>query len=190
MQKSSVAEALWLDCLESPIGNLLLVHDDRRRLRALDFSDYETRMRRLLRLHYGREGTDFVLRARAAPGLTLSALEDYFAGDLTAIDTIEATTAGTPFQRAVWTALRAIRVGSTCSYGALAHRIGRPRALRAVGLANGANPIGIVVPCHRVIGSDASLTGYGGGMARKRWLLNHEGIEFLDADEDRNARVA
>ncbi len=86
--------------------------------------------------------------------------------------------AGTPFQRDVWAALREIPVGKTLSYGALAAKIGRPKAVRAVGLANGANPIGIVVPCHRVIGADSSLTGYGGGLDRKRWLLNHEGAHY------------
>ena len=82
---------------------------------------------------------------------------------------------GTPFQRAVWRALREIPCGETRSYGEIARRIGRPKAVRAVGLANGANPIGIVVPCHRVIGSNGTLTGYGGGIERKRWLLAHEG---------------
>ncbi|MGH8254728.1 MAG: methylated-DNA--[protein]-cysteine S-methyltransferase, partial [Steroidobacteraceae bacterium] len=82
---------------------------------------------------------------------------------------------GTDFQRRVWAALRRIRPGSVLSYGALAAELGRPTAARAVGLANGSNPIAIVVPCHRVIGADASLTGYGGGLARKRWLLAHEG---------------
>jgi methylated-DNA-[protein]-cysteine S-methyltransferase len=81
---------------------------------------------------------------------------------------------GTEFQRAVWNALRSIPCGETLSYGALARRIGRPSAVRAVGLANGANPVGVVVPCHRVIGSDGTLTGYGGGLSRKRWLLEHE----------------
>ena len=84
-------------------------------------------------------------------------------------------TAGTPFQRAVWAALRQIPVGTTLSYGALAERIGRKAAVRAVGAANGANPVAVVVPCHRVIGADGSLSGYGGGLERKRWLLAHEG---------------
>jgi methylated-DNA-[protein]-cysteine S-methyltransferase len=84
------------------------------------------------------------------------------------------TTGGTAFQREVWRALRKIRCGATVSYAKLADQIGRPTAVRAVGLANGSNPIGIVVPCHRVIGANGSLTGYGGGMERKRWLLEHE----------------
>lgn len=98
----------------------------------------------------------------------------YFEGDIDAIANVPAQTAGTPFQRRVWHALRSIPNGSAVSYGKLAEQIARPRAVRAVGLANGANPIGIVVPCHRVIGSNGSLTGYGRGLERKRWLLDHE----------------
>ena len=100
-------------------------------------------------------------------------LAAYFAGELREFDLpIEA--AGTPFQRRVWRALLDIPYGDTESYGGLARRIGNPNACRAVGLANGRNPIPIIVPCHRVIGSDGSLTGYGGGIERKRWLLAHE----------------
>jgi methylated-DNA-[protein]-cysteine S-methyltransferase len=108
------------------------------------------------------------------PTAVRSALDAYFEGDLRAIDELPTVTAGTAFQREVWAALRTIPAGETLSYGALAARIGRPKAVRAVGLANGSNPIGLVVPCHRVIGADGSLTGYGGGMERKRWLLEHE----------------
>ena len=189
MYKSAL-ESLSLDRLDSPIGTILLVHDALDRLCALDFSDYEARMRRLLRLHYGQEGVGFLLDERAAPIITRRALKNYFAGELSAVDAIDVTTAGTPFQRSVWAALRTIRAGSTLSYGALARKIGRPRAVRAVGLANGANPIGIVVPCHRVIGSDASLAGYAGGVARKRWLLHHEGMRFSTSSEESDARVA
>jgi methylated-DNA-[protein]-cysteine S-methyltransferase len=102
------------------------------------------------------------------------AISSYFTGDLTAIDILPVQTGGTPFQREVWRALRTITCGATVSYAKLAGQIGRPAAVRAVGLANGSNPVGIVVPCHRVIGSNGSLTGYGGGMERKRWLLEHE----------------
>jgi methylated-DNA-[protein]-cysteine S-methyltransferase len=132
----------------------------------------------------GRMHRDFHIHedGRLVEGRPVSAarraLEAYFGGDLHAIDAIAVRMAGTAFQREVWTALRTIPVGHTISYGALAAQIGRPRAVRAVGLANGANPIGIVVPCHRVIGADASLTGYGGGIDRKRWLLEHEGASF------------
>ncbi|HEX7389242.1 MAG TPA: methylated-DNA--[protein]-cysteine S-methyltransferase, partial [Acidiphilium sp.] len=101
-------------------------------------------------------------------------LNAYFAGDLAAVDTITVRAAGTGFQHRVWTALRTIPPGTTTSYGELAARLGVPKASRAVGLANGANPISIVVPCHRVIGADGRLTGYGGGIERKAWLLDHE----------------
>ena len=98
-------------------------------------------------------------------------------------------TAGTPFQLEVWAALRTIPAGSTQSYGGLAAQIGRPNAMRAVGLANGSNPIAIVVPCHRVIGADATLTGYGGGIDRKRWLLAHEGVKVADTPAPRGRQL-
>ena len=97
-------------------------------------------------------------------------LDAYFAGQLTEFD-LPLALAGTDFQRMVWAGLREVPYGQTVSYGELAHRIGRPAASRAVGLANGKNPVAIVVPCHRVIGSDGSMTGYGGGLDRKRFLL-------------------
>lgn len=112
--------------------------------------------------------------ARRDPFGHVAALQRYFDGEITALDAIPVAFSGTPFQKKVWTALRTIHAGTTLSYGDLARRIGEPAAVRAVGLANGRNPIGVVVPCHRVIGSDGSLTGYGGGLPRKRWLLDHE----------------
>jgi methylated-DNA-[protein]-cysteine S-methyltransferase len=101
-------------------------------------------------------------------------LKRYFAGDMHALDTIKTDARGTDFQQACWRALRKLPAGTTSTYGAMAKRLGKPAAMRAVGLANGANPIAIVVPCHRLVGSDGSLTGYGGGLARKRWLIDHE----------------
>ena len=100
-------------------------------------------------------------------------LRSYFAGELTAF-ALPLELHGTPFQSSVWTQLREISYGTTITYGQLAKNIANPKAVRAVGLANGKNPIGIIVPCHRVVGSDGSLTGYGGGLERKRWLLQHE----------------
>ena len=100
-------------------------------------------------------------------------LDEYFAGTRRDFD-LPLAPRGTEFQREVWAVLRTIPFGSTWSYAQVALRLGRPGALRAVGAANGSNPIAIVVPCHRVVGSDGSLTGYGGGLARKRWLLEHE----------------
>jgi methylated-DNA-[protein]-cysteine S-methyltransferase len=102
-------------------------------------------------------------------------MKAYFAGALKAIDSIAVATGGTDFQSKVWRALRKVPAGSTMSYGALAARIGHPAAIRATGAANGANPISIVVPCHRLVGSDGKLVKYGGGLMRKEWLLRHEG---------------
>jgi methylated-DNA-[protein]-cysteine S-methyltransferase len=92
-----------------------------------------------------------------------------------ALDGLTVTTGGTDFQRSVWKALRAIPAGETRTYGQLAAAIGSPKAVRAVGLANGRNPVALIVPCHRVIGANGTLTGYAGGLERKRWLLQHEG---------------
>src|SRR5262249_34629429 len=163
-------QTLYADRLESAIGTLLLIHDREGHMRALDFHDFESRMRRLLRFHYGAEGNDFAIEDRAPPPAIRRAISDYFWGDLCAIDSIPVTTGGPSFQREVWAALRTIRAGTTLSYGALARQLGRPKSVRAVGLANAANPVAIVVPCHRVIGTDGSLTGYGGGINRERWV--------------------
>ncbi len=161
---------LQLDHYDSPLGIILLMTDGEGALRALDFADHEARMRRLLRLHYGSVEP----RQGVPPRAIMRALDAYFAGDWNAINGLVVRTAGTPFQRAVWEALRKIPAGQPISYGQLAARLGRPAASRAVGAANGANPVAIVVPCHRVIGADGSLTGYGGSLPRKRWLLDHE----------------
>ena len=170
-------ETFGLDRLQTPIGMALLVTDAGGALRALDWEDFEPRMRELLRLQYGAP----VLQKARAPDQLRAALKRYFAGDLDSLKTIKWRVAGTPFQRQVWTALRRIPVGTTTSYGVLAAQLGMPRAMRAVGFANGSNPISIVVPCHRVIGANGSLTGYGGGLERKRWLLQHEGVVLKPA---------
>lgn len=164
---------LLVDRLPTPIGDFVIVADEEGRLRATDWTDHEDRMSLLMRRQYG-PGSGTLTEARNPGGLT-DRMARYFEGELDAIDGLPVKTAGTDFQRSVWRALRNIPCGETISYGTLARRIGRPAAVRAVGLANGANPVGVVVPCHRVIGSDGSLTGYGGGMERKRWLLAHEG---------------
>lgn len=164
--------ALLIDRFKTPIGEMLIVADHEGNLRAAGWTNHETGMRRLLRRHYGEDG--FKLEAARNPHGFTQALKSYFEGELTAIETLPVETAGTAFQREVWSALRKIPCGTTVSYACLAKVIGRPAAVRAVGLANGSNPIGVVVPCHRVIGADGSLTGYGGGIERKRWLLEHE----------------
>jgi len=166
---SGPAALLFADRLATPIGDLVIVADDAGRLRALEFGDRGAKPRPAAGYWRG-----LPVREAANPGGLTAALRAYFGGDLTAIDGLPVATAGTPFQECVWRALRTIPCGETLSYGALARQIGRPSAVRAVGLANGANPVAVVVPCHRVIGSDGSLTGYGGGIERKRWLLAHE----------------
>ena len=173
---SKLPERLRLDRLATPIGEALIVTDDAGILRAFDWADHQSDMARLLRLHYG----SLVPEPGAAPAGLLRRLRRYFEGDLGSLADIAWQTAGTPFQRAVWHGLTTIAPGETLSYGALAAKLGCPRSVRAVGLANGSNPISVVVPCHRVIGANGSLTGYGGGLERKRWLLEHEGASFRD----------
>jgi methylated-DNA-[protein]-cysteine S-methyltransferase len=165
-------ETLNLDHLETPIGEALLVTDKDGCLAAFDWSDHEARLRRLIGRYYG---AGVSLTRGPASGDIRAALGAYFAGDLAAIDRIPCRRTGTAFQRSAWAALRKIPVGQTVSYGEQARRMGKPKAVRAVGMANGANPIGLVIPCHRVIGANGSLTGYGGGLERKLWLLRHEG---------------
>jgi len=161
----------FIETFTSPIGPILLLTDADDRVRSLDWEDYAARLHDLLRLQYGTVD----LKPRDGVSAARRAIEAYFEGDLAAIDGVPVKTAGTAFQREVWAALRTIGTGETTTYGKLAVRIGRPKAVRAVGAANGANPISIIVPCHRVIGANMSLTGYGGGVERKRWLLRHEG---------------
>lgn len=167
-------QAFNIDRLPTPIGTALLVTDADGLLRALDWEDYEPRMRQLLRLHYGAVD----LQDAAAPRDLRLALTNYFKGDLDRLASIQWRVAGTPFQQKVWHALPKIPSGTTLSYGALAARLDMPRAMRAVGHANGSNPISVVLPCHRLIGAGGSLVKYGGGLERKRWLLRHEGVEM------------
>jgi methylated-DNA-[protein]-cysteine S-methyltransferase len=165
-------EDFYVEHVATPTDEMLIVTDPEGLLRAVDWEDHTERMHRLLRRYYG--GASIRLRERSRPSAAHGALAAYFDGDFDAIAGLPTGIGGTEFQRTVWNALRRIPAGHTISYGTLAAWIGRPTASRAVGLANGANPIAIVVPCHRVIGADASLTGYGGGLDRKRWLLDHE----------------
>jgi methylated-DNA-[protein]-cysteine S-methyltransferase len=162
-----------LDRLPTPIGTALLVADDDGVLRALDWEDYEFRMLDLLRRQYGAVS----LQESQAPTAIRAALTAYFMGDLGRLTDVPWRVAGTSFQQKVWSALAKIPVGQTMSYGAMAAHLEAPRAMRAVGHANGANPISVVLPCHRLIGADGTLVKYGGGLMRKRWLLRHEGVE-------------
>jgi len=163
---------LLIDRVGTPIGELVIVADEAGRLRAAGFGDGDARMQ--ARLCAYAQGRGAAPTSASNPCGLSHAILAYFEGELDAIDGLPVATGGTAFQRDVWQALRKIPCGETWSYGALARRIGRPAAVRAVGLANGSNPVAVVVPCHRVIGSDGSLTGYGGGLERKRWLLAHE----------------
>ncbi|MDZ4373137.1 MAG: methylated-DNA--[protein]-cysteine S-methyltransferase [Phenylobacterium sp.] len=161
-------EILTLDRMPTPIGEALVVTDAAGVLRAFNWRDYEASMMGWIVRRHPRA---FVEEGR---GPLRAPVDAYFSGDIAALRTIPWRGAGTPFQQSVWAALCTIPDGETLSYAGLAARIGRPTAVRAVGLANGSNPVSLVVPCHRVIGSDGSLTGYGGGLERKRWLLAHE----------------
>jgi len=156
--------------LDSPLGRLSLASAGGR-LCALDFEEGRARIERRLESRFG----DVRLRpVRAAEGFS-SRVRAYLDGDLDAIDDIPVDAGGTAFQQRVWAELRRIPRGETRSYAQLAAIIGRRGSFRAVGSANASNPVAIVVPCHRVVGSDGSLTGYAGGVERKRFLLEHEG---------------
>jgi len=168
-----------LERVPSPLGEMLIVTDEQGLLRALDWHDHEARMHELMRRQY--PGGQPQLRDTKHRSVSAQAMQAYFDGDIAVIHTLKVATGGTDFQRQIWAALRGIPDGETVSYGELARRIGNPAAVRAVGLANGANPISIVLPCHRVIGSNRSLTGYGGGLPRKQWLLQHENALRADA---------
>ncbi|MBC6440241.1 MAG: methylated-DNA--[protein]-cysteine S-methyltransferase [Rhodospirillales bacterium] len=158
--------------MASPIGEMAMVITDGA-LELLDFPDENGRFDAFLARRYPNGAPP---RERDTSGIPES-LMAYFDGDLGAIDAVPARPHGTPFQQAVWTALRRVPCGTAITYRDLADRAGRPRAIRAAGAANGQNPVSIVIPCHRIIGTDGSLTGYGGGLARKAWLLEHEGAK-------------
>lgn len=170
MRRLAARPDLFIDRFATPVGALLLVFDGAGALRAASFEDRAERLRRSIETLYG----PCSLARAEAPREVRQRLSSYFDGDVRALAGIRWEAPGTPFQLKVWRALTAIAPGETTTYGALARALGVPSAFRAVGLANGANPISIVVPCHRVIGANGALTGYGGGLERKRWLLEHE----------------
>lgn len=155
--------------MRSPVGPLV-VHVKDGRLCGLSFRDGVASTMKHLRSRFG----EFTVRRSKDPAGVISRLRAYFRGELGALDGIEVDTGGTAFQQSVWRELRRIPAGKTISYGQLARRIRRPRAVRAVGAANGANPVAIVIPCHRVIGANGRLVGYGGGLDRKSRLLEME----------------
>jgi len=158
---------LFTTTVETPIGSVVLVASDIG-LRALLFGDDDEAMRNRHHLNGAKQRDDHPVLVTAASQLT-----EYFAGERQDFE-VPLDMVGTDFQREAWKALQSIPYGSTVSYGEQARRIGKPRAVRAIGAANGRNPVGVIVPCHRVVGADGSLTGYGGGLPTKAWLLDHE----------------
>ena len=165
------------DKIATPLGPLWVIADEAFNLRAVEWEEHSDRMEELLNIHYRAQGFERV--SATNPGGLSDKLAAYFEGDLSIIDTLPTATAGTPFQREVWQALRSIPCGHVMHYGQLAEQLGRAGAARAVGAANGSNPVSIVVPCHRVIGRNGTMTGYAGGVQRKEWLLRHEGYLLL-----------
>lgn len=175
-----------LDTIDSPIGAVTVVATDGA-LCAVEFSDTDDRLTREM----AARDAAFTFRRAANPFGFSERLTAYFNGEIAALEGLPVDAYGTPFQKRVWAALRTIPVGTVTSYGAIAEQLGNPGASRAVGLANSRNPVAIVVPCHRVIGANATLTGYAGGLDRKQWLLEHEGVKLAaDAPRRRTAGTA
>ena len=160
---------IQLGVIDTPVGALTLAARSTRTC-LLHFGADERGATAALQKWYPGEA----IERHADPGGAASVLERYFTGDLDALDDVPVEMNGTDFQKRVWSALRSVKAGRTASYAAVAAKIGSPAAVRAVGAANGANPVAIIVPCHRIIGTNGTLTGYGGGLRRKEWLLRHE----------------
>lgn len=162
---------IHLTTIESPIGALTIAARGAK-VCMLHFGGDQAGARAALQRWY----FDEPIELHADPAGCVTAMRAYFAGSVTALDGVEVEMNGTDFQKRVWAELRRVKPGTTTSYAAIATSIGRAAAVRAVGAANGANPVAVIVPCHRIIGTNGSLTGYGGGLERKRWLLAHEGV--------------
>jgi methylated-DNA-[protein]-cysteine S-methyltransferase len=162
-----------MESIDTPIGRVTFAMSERG-VCGLGIADGWKKIRGGLEKRFGavhfEEGSGSAVRRK---------LEAYFRGRTDALEDIAVDLGGTDFQRQVWKALRSVKAGSTASYADIAEAIDNPTAVRAVGLANGKNPVSLIVPCHRIIGTDGSLTGYGFGLERKRWLLNHEGSLLL-----------
>jgi len=163
--------SVYIDRLQTPLGELLLAHAGTQ-LCMLDFEGYESRFDTLLQRRFG----NIVVHEKTLAPEIHDPLQAYLNGEFEALRRIPVHAIGTSFQRLVWDMLCQIPAGVTWTYSQLAAAIRRPEAARAVAMANAHNPIAIVIPCHRVIGSNGELTGYAGGLDRKRWLLRHEGI--------------
>jgi len=160
---------LFVERIKTPIGAALITHDGKR-LCNLEFEDRKERRAQELAHHF----PDATLERTRERSKFADALARYFKGEVRAIDKLPVAPMGTEFQQRAWAALRRIPTGKTRGYGEQAAALGSPNAARAVGRANGLNPISIVVPCHRLVGADGSLIHYGGGLERKRWLIDHE----------------
>ena len=160
---------LWQEWVQSSIGTIGVVTLDQR-LCSLDFQGYEARMLCLLQKRFGH--VDLYQRPRES--WAAQAVRRYFAGELNAFDSIDLYSKGTPFQSQVWQELMRVPPGLTVSYQTIAENIGKPRASRAVGMANRSNPIALAIPCHRVIAKSGALGGYAGGVEKKEWLFDHE----------------
>ncbi|MEL7143592.1 MAG: methylated-DNA--[protein]-cysteine S-methyltransferase [Cyanobacteria bacterium J06573_11] len=177
---------LETDIIRTPVGDVIVVVSEGVLL-ALDFEDYRARMMKLLQKRF----THVELQPVKNPAGMSQRVEQYFAGELTALADAPMATGGTDFQRQVWNGLRQIAPGDVCTYGELANQLNNPKAVRAVGMANSLNPISIALPCHRVVGASGKLTGYAGGLARKQWLLAHEGWPGLSgAQASKNSYAA
>ncbi|MCC2636774.1 MAG: cysteine methyltransferase [Moraxellaceae bacterium] len=162
---------IYIDIISSPLGVLLVAHCSGY-LCALDFQDYESRFRQMLARRFG----NIPLERRAAPEAIQKPLAAYLSGEnIEAVQDIPVHASGTRFQRQVWNALRSIPAGGLWSFADVARLIGQPSAVRDVESAVARNPLAIIVPCHRLVGSAGELVTYVGGLARKRWLLAHEG---------------
>lgn len=172
MANSNESVLLLCDELATPLGKLVVITEESGALRLVGWVEDHPRLAPWLQSY--TTSPRYSVRRVSNPGGASEALRRYFEGELDALSGLVVASIGTPFQLQVWCALRGIVCGTTLSYAALARRIAQPSAVRAVGLANGANPISIVVPCHRVIGANGTLTGYAAGLRRKRWLLEHE----------------
>jgi methylated-DNA-[protein]-cysteine S-methyltransferase len=159
--------------MDSAVGPLTLAAHESR-VCVLHFGAEEEHVRRRLARWYPGDA----IEVQQDPGGAVTALTAYFGGHLNALDAVDVEFNGTAFQKRVWEALRRVPAGRTCTYAGIARSIDIPSAVRAVGAANGANPVAVIVPCHRIIGTNGTLTGYGGGLERKRWLLEHEGCRL------------
>lgn len=168
---------LFLDTINSTIGNILVI-TDRDYLCAVEFEDYQPRTLKFLEKRFRQ----FQLQPVENPLGISKRIQAYLQGDYHSLDNIPVSTGGTAFQQQVWMMLRSIPAGTVINYGQLAAQLGKVNASRAVGFANSQNPISIVLPCHRVIGANGQLTGYAGGLERKRWLLEHEGVKLNGAN--------